>query len=192
MVATNKLKEYAIKIFNGDSDYSLQKAYRLFRKYFSKIAFYYTELVSQKQEELTRRMIQQLGVVKAIEMRKIAATANREIKKYRNEILQELEATDIYEQIFDSEYDIYLYGEVLKKRNIKTLKELRNIVILNREALKAVEKTAQKYRYNDIFTEAATYLIKNEDIYWQIAYALKDSREKIESYYQFFLYKTEI
>ena len=187
MVATDKLKEYAMKIFNGDSDYSLQKAYRLFRKYFPKIAFYYTELISQKQEELTRRMIQQLGVVKAVEMRKIAAAAHREVKKYRNQILQELESEDIYRQSFDNEYDIYLYGEALKKRNIKTLKELRNIIVLNREALKAVEKTAQKYRYNDIFTEAETYLIKNEDIYWQIAYALKDSRERIESYYQFFL-----
>ena len=192
MVANDKLKEYAIKIFNGDSDYSLQKAYRLFRKYFTKIAFYYTELVTQKQEELTRRMIQQLGVIKAVEMRKIAAAAHREVKKYRTQILQELEATDIYRQSFDNEYDIYLYGEALKKRNIKTLKDLRNLVILNREALKAVEKTAQKYRYNEIFTEAAKYLIKNEDIYWQIAYAFKDSREKIESYYQYFLYKTEI
>ena len=186
MVATDKLKEYAMKIFNGDSDYSLQKAYRLFRKYFPKIAFYYTELISQKQEELTRRMIQQLGVVKAVEMRKIAAAAHREVKKYRNQILQELESEDIYRQSFDNEYDIYLYGEALKKRNIKTLKELRNIIVLNREALKAVEKTAQKYRYNDIFTEAATYEIKNEEIFWQIAYALKDSREGIERYYQYY------
>ena len=192
MVAEYKLKEYAIKIFNGNFDYSLQKAYRLFPKYFLKIAFFYTELVSQKQEELTRSMIKSLGVIKAVELRDTAAAAHREVKKYRNQILQELEAEDIYRQSFDNEYDIYLYGEALKKRNIKTLKDLRNIIILNREALKAVEKTAQKYRYNDIFTEASVYLIKNEDIYWQIALALKDSRERIESYYQFFLYKTEI
>ena len=186
MVARNKLKEYAIKIFNGDNDYSLQKAYRLFPKYFPKIAFYYTELVSQKQEELTRRTLQQLGYIKAVEMRNTAASAHKEVKKYRNQILQELEATNIYEQIFDSEYDMYLYGEVLKKRNLKTLKDLRNLVILNREALRSVEKTAQKYRYNDIFTEAATYEIKNEEIFWQIAYALKDSREGIERYYQYY------
>ena len=186
MVATDKLKKYAMKIFNGDSDYSLQKAYRLFRKYFPKIAFYYTELVSQKQEELTRRTLQQLGYIKAVELRNTAAEAHKEIKKYRNKILQELEATNIYEQIFDNEYDMYLYGEVLTKKNIKTLKDLGNLVILNREALRAVEKTAQKYRYNDIFTEAATYEIKNEEIFWQIAYALKDSREGIERYYQYY------
>lgn len=186
MVARDKLKEYAIKIFNGDKDYSLNKVFRLFPKYFPKIAFYYTELVSQKQEELTRRTIQQLGYIKAVDMRNTAAEAHKEVKKYRNQILQELEATNIYEQIFDSEYDMYLYGEALKKRNLKTLKDLRNLIILNREALRAVEKTAQKYRYNDIFTEASTYEIKNEEIFWQIAYALKDSREGTERYYQYY------
>ena len=181
-----RLKEYALKIFNGDKDYSLNKVFRLFPKYFPKIAFYYTELVSQKQEELTRNIIKQLGYIKAVELRDTAAAAHKEIKKYRNQILQELEATNIYEQIFDNEYDMYLYGEVLKKRNLKTLKDLRNLVILNREALRSVEKTAQKYRYNDIFTEAATYEIKNEEIFWQIAYALKDSREGTERYYQYY------
>ena len=185
MVANDKLKKYAIKIFNGDNDYSLQKAYRLFPKYFSKIAFYYTELVSQKQEELTRNMIKQLGYIKAVELRNAAAEAHKEIKKYRNKILLDLEGTDIYEQIFDNEYDMYLYGEDLKKKNIKTLKDLRNLVILNREALRVVEKTAQKYRYNDIFTEAATYEIKNEELFQQIFDALKEWKEITESYYQF-------
>lgn len=186
MVARDKLKEYAIKIFNGDKDYSLQKVYRLFPKYFLKIAFFYTELVSQKQEELTRSMIKSLGVIKAVEIRKIALEAHRELKKYRNKILQELEGTDIYEQIFDSEYDMYVYGEALKKRNIKILKDLNGLVTLNREALKGVEKTAQKYRYNDIFTEASVYLIKNEDIYRQVALAMKDSIERREQYYQYY------
>ena len=186
MVARDKLKKYAMKIFNGDSDYSLQKAYRLFPKYFPKIAFYYTELVSQKQEELTRNMIKSLGVIKAVEMKKIAAELGKEIKKYRNKILQELEATDIYEQIFDSEYDMYLYGEALRLKGIKILEDLRKKVILNREALKSVEKTAQKYRYNDIFTEASAYLIKNEEIFWQIAYAIDDYREGTNRFYQYY------
>ena len=186
MVARDKLKKYAIKIFNGDNDYSLQKAYRLFPKYFPKIAFYYTELISQKQEELTRNIIKQLGYIKAVEMRNIAAEAHKEVKKYRNQILQELEGTDINEQIFDNEYDMYLYGENLRLRKIKLYTDLKNLVILNREALRSVEKTAQKYRYNDIFTEAATYEIKNEEIFWQIAYSLKDSRERTERFYQYY------
>ena len=186
MVARDKLKEYALKIFNGDKDYSLQKVYRLFPKYFLKIAFFYTELVSQKQEELTRSMIKSLGVIKAVDMRNTAVELNKEIKKYRNKILQELEGTDIYEQIFDSEYDMYVYGEALRLRGLKILEDLRKKIILNREALKSVEKTAQKYRYNDIFTEASAYIIKNEEIFWQVALAMKENRERRERYYQYY------
>ena len=186
MVARDKLKEYALKIFNGDKDYSLHKVFRLFPKYFPKISFYYTELISQKQEELTRNIIKQLGYIKAVEMRDIAAAAHKEIKKYRNKILQELEATDIYEQIFDSEYDMYLHGKALAVRQAMIYRDLENYLILNREALRAVEKTAQKYRYNDIFREAAVYEIKNEEIFQQITYALKDYRERTERFYQYY------
>lgn len=185
MVANDKLKEYAIKIFNGDSDYSLQKAYRLFRKYFTKIAFYYTELVTQKQEELTRRMIQQLGVIKAVELRKIAASANKEMKKYKRLIIQELKDTDIYKQSFDNEYQIDEYVAALSIRQVQIYKNIKEIAIVNREALKAVEKTAQKYRYNDIFTEAATYEIKNEEILWQIIDALKEAEERTDRFYYY-------
>ena len=184
MVDRDKLKKYALKIFNGDKDYSLQKVYRLFPKYFLKIAFYYTELVSQKQEELTRSMIKSLGVIKAVELRDTAVELNKEIKKYTNKILQELEATDINEQIFDSEDDMYLHGEGLRLRGIEILTDLRKKVILNREALKSVEKTAQKYRYNDIFTEASAYIIKNEEMFLQIVYAIDDYRERRERFYQ--------
>ena len=181
-----RLKEYAFKIYSGDKDYSLNKAYRLFPKYFPKIAFFYTEILVQKQEELTRSMIKSLGVIKAVELRDTAVELNKEIKKYRNKIIQELKRDDIYEQIFDNEYDMYLYGEVLRVKNIKTLKDLRKKVILNREALKSVEKIAQKYRYNDIFTEASAYIIKNEEIFWQIAYAIDDYRERTERFYQYY------
>ena len=185
MVARDKLKEYAFKIFNGDKDYSLHKAFRLFPKYFPKIAFYYTELLVQKQEELTRRTIQQLGYIKAVDMRNTAVELHKEIKKYKRKILRELEDTNIYEQTFKDEYDEYLYTKTLDVRRAMLYREIKNYVILNREALISVEKTAQKYRYNDIFTEAATYVIKNEEIYRQIFDALKEWKEITESYYQF-------
>ena len=59
-----RLKEYALNIFNNVSGYSLQKAFDLFPKYYPKIAFYYSELITKKQEELTTRMIQALGIDK--------------------------------------------------------------------------------------------------------------------------------
>lgn len=185
MVATDKLKEYAIKIFNGDKDYSLHKVFRLFPKYFPKIAFYYTELLVQKQEELTRRTFQQLGYIKAVDMRNTAVELHKEVKKYKRKIIRELEDTNIYEQNFKNEYDEQSYTEALSVRRFMLYKEIENYVILNREALRVVEKTAQKYRYNDIFTEAATYEIKNEELFQQILDVLKEWKEITESYYQF-------
>lgn len=60
-----KLKEYALNIFNNVSGYSLQKAFTLFPKYYPKIAFYYSELITKKQEELATRTIQSVGIDKA-------------------------------------------------------------------------------------------------------------------------------
>ena len=61
-----RLKEYALKIYNNVSGYSLQKAFTLFPKYYPKIAFYYSELITKKQEELTTRTIQLVGIRLAI------------------------------------------------------------------------------------------------------------------------------
>ena len=180
-----KLREYAFKIYSGDSDYSLQKAFRLFPKYFSKIAFYFTEIVSQKQEELTRRTIQSLGVMKAVEMRKIAAAANKEMKKYRNKIIQELKDTDIYRQSFDDEYQIDEYVAALSIRQIMIYKDIKEFALLNIKALKTVEKTAQRYGFSDIFAEAAVYLTKNTDIYWQVIDALKESEKRTDRFYYY-------
>ena len=177
MVATDKLKEYALKIFNGDKDYSLNKVFRLFPKYFPKISFYYTELISQKQEELTRNIIKQLGYIKAVEMRKIAASAHREMIKYRNKALNDLRTLEKHKEDFDFDEEIAAdYASFRYDKNIQIYKDILAIWTVNDKALKTVEKTAQKYRYNDIFKEAATYIIKNKEILKQIY--------EITNYYQ--------
>lgn len=92
-----KLKEYALNIFNNVSGYSLQKALTLFPKYYPKIAFYYSELVNKKQEELTTRTIQSLGIDKArallnelnnlhVVMSKFYTTASIKYDEYYKEI----------------------------------------------------------------------------------------------------------
>ena len=190
MVATDKLKEYAKKIFNGDKDYSLNKVFRLFPKYFPKISFYYTELITQKQEELTRNIIKQLGYIKAVEMRKIAASAHRHMIIYKNKVINDLETLDKYTKYFDVDKETAaLYASIRYEKNIQILKDVKEITILNRKFLREVEKTAQKYRYNDIFTEAATYEIKNEEILRQICIAVAEAEEKIDQYEQKYQYK---
>lgn len=59
-----KLREYAINIYKGISGYTLNKAFSLFPKYYPKIAFYYTEILTKQQNELSMRMIQGLGIDK--------------------------------------------------------------------------------------------------------------------------------
>ena len=181
MVARDKLKEYAIKIFNGDKDYSLNKVFRLFPKYFPKIAFYYTELVSQKQEELTRRTLQQLGYIKAVELRKIAASAHRQMIIYKNKVINDLRTLEKYKEDFNvDENTAAFYAYIRHSKNIQIYEDITEISILNDKALKTVEMTARKYRYNDIFTEAAAYEIKNKEILKQIYDAAKYYGLKID------------
>lgn len=65
-----KLKEYALKIFQGVSGYSLNKAFSLFPKYYPKIAYYYTLLLTKQSKELNERAIQALGLDKALSIKK--------------------------------------------------------------------------------------------------------------------------
>ena len=174
MVTNDKLKEYAEKIFNGNFDYSLNKVFRLFPKYFPKIAFYYMELISQKQEELTRNIIKQLGYIKAVELRKNAASAHRELVKYRNKMINDLRTLDKYKEDFNvDENTANFYAYIRHSKNIQIYDDIEEIYKINNEALKTVEMTARKYRYNDIFKEAATYIIKNKEILKQVYDAAK-------------------
>lgn len=58
------LREYALNIYKGIRGYTLTKAFSLFPKYYPKIAFYYTEILTKQQNELSMRMIQGLGIDK--------------------------------------------------------------------------------------------------------------------------------
>ena len=63
-MADRKLREYALNIYKGISGYTLNKAFSLFPKYYPKIAFYYTEILTKQQNEMSMRMIQALGIDK--------------------------------------------------------------------------------------------------------------------------------
>ena len=58
------LREYALNIYKGISGYTLNKAFSLFPKYYPKIAFYYTEILTKQQNEMSMRMILALGIDK--------------------------------------------------------------------------------------------------------------------------------
>ena len=58
------LREYAFNIYKGIRGYTLSKALSLFPKYYPKIVFYYTEMLTKQQNEFSLRMIQGLGIDK--------------------------------------------------------------------------------------------------------------------------------
>ena len=58
------LREYALNIYKGIRGYTLSKALSLFPKYYPKIVFYYTEILTKQQNEFSLRMIQGLGIDK--------------------------------------------------------------------------------------------------------------------------------
>ena len=183
-----RLKEYAFKIYKGESDYSLQKAFRLFPKYYPKIAFFYTELVSQKQNNLTTRMIQSLGIDKADELKKLSIVAShKKLEMFKLKITKELNILDLNMLNFDKrDYHADLYINKMYKKQAKILENVRNMALTNISILKEVEKMAQKYGFNDVLSETVSFLSKNTDIYWQICKTVKYYEDRTDRFYQYY------
>ena len=101
-----RLREYALKIYKGESDYSLQKAFRLFPKYFSKIAFFYTELLAQKQKELATRTFQALGINVAVKIKKKVDETYEKVDKFRTKAINDMKDLNKYKEFANSENKI--------------------------------------------------------------------------------------
>ena len=111
-----KLKEYALKIYNNVSGYSSQKAFDQFPKYYPKIAFYYSELITKKQEELTTRTIQSLGIDKARALLNELNTLHEAMSKFYttasfkyDEFYREIEAATNSANIADTKSKLVHY-----------------------------------------------------------------------------------
>ena len=143
-----KLKEYALKIYNNVSGYSLQKAFDLFPKYYPKIAFYYSELITKKQEELTTRTIQSVGIDKARALLNELNTLHEVISKFYT-------TTSFKYDEYYKEIESAIYSDNIA--NIKSKAENNLVSLLNQlyifdrkisEAYWKVQKEADKYKFN--------------------------------------------
>ena len=177
-----KLKEYALNIFNNVSGYSLQKAFTLFPKYYPKIAFYYSELITQKQEELTTKTIQAVGLTRAQTLVRFARATNITIKKVYfsssvlmqklDEIVRLAESSSNYEEIASYKIDVFkTHGHIMD--NVKFLANLNN------QAFTKVKNEAEKYGFSDILDEANYYLNNNKYLLGNI---IETSKYYTESY----------
>ena len=79
------LREYAENIYKGIRGYTLSKALSLFPKYYPKIVFYYTEMLTKQQSEFSLRMIQGLGIDKGRALLNEYNILNNKITKFLSE-----------------------------------------------------------------------------------------------------------
>lgn len=174
-----KLKEYALNIFNNVEGYSLQKAFTLFPKYYPKIAFYYSELITQKQEELTTRTIQQVGITRARTLVKLARATNITMTKLYAYSMATMKSLDVYENSFDNyeEFTDYIF-----KQHNKIIDNVAALAKLNNNAFDKVKKEAEKYGFGDILKEANYYLALNNELLTDIKDASKYYIERLMNY----------
>ena len=170
-----RLKEYAFKIYSGDSDYSLQKAFRLFPKYFSKIAFYYTEILVQKQKELNTRMFQALGIDVAVKIRKIVDRTYEKVDKFRTKAINDIRNLNKYKEFVYSEDKIINEFLVsgLRKKEKKILTDINNVGQSLSDSFRSVVQIADYFGFNDIFKEAARGLDDSLNLISELRYAIK-------------------
>ena len=170
-----RLKEYAFKIYSGDSDYSLQKAFRLFPKYFSKIAFYYTEILVQKQKELNTRMFQALGIDVAVKIRKIVDRTYEKVDKFRTKAINDIRNLNKYKEFVYSEDKIINEFLVsgLRKKEKKILTDINNVGQGLSDSFRSVVQIADYFGFNDIFKEAARGLDDSLNLISELRYAIK-------------------
>ena len=169
-----KLKEYAYKCFTNEPGYSLQKAFTLFPKYYHKIAFYYSELITQKQEELTTRTIQQVGITRARTLVKLARETNITMTKLYAYSMATMKSLDAYENEFNSyeEFTDYTLNVFFKEHN-KIIDNVAALANLNNKALDKIKDEADKYGFVDILKEANYYLASNNELLISIKDASK-------------------
>lgn len=177
-----KLKEYAYKIFQGISGYSLNKAFSLFPKYYPKIAFYYSLLLTNKQKELTTRAIQAIGITKATNIRKIAIETSRKLEQFTACVIYKIKALDIYERGFIDEVELLNYKAETFNKYSKILDDVITLCKANGKAFNSVAKEAKKYGYNDIYVEAMHYLKNNYNFLYEVTDAAEYYRKRIEEY----------
>lgn len=170
-----RLKEYAFKIYSGDSDYSLQKAFRLFPKYFSKIAFFYTEILVQKQKELNTRMFQALGIDVAVKIKKIVEEQYEITDKFRTKAINDIKDLNRYKEFANSEDKIIneFLASGLRQKEKEILTDINNVGQALSDSFRSVVEIADYFGFNDIFKEAARGLVDSKNLISELRDAIK-------------------
>lgn len=171
------LREYALNIYNGIRGYTLSKALSLFPKYYPKIAFYYAEILTKQQNEMSMRMIQGLGIDKGRELlNELSILILRTAKFYVNADFKLNEsyrrinsAKDEYDRdnILDKEY------ESVSKIVIQSTNITKESLVLFKKILVESEKYNFKILNNDIIKAMKIATQANKELFYQSTNFLK-------------------
>ena len=149
-----KLKEYALNIFNNVSGYSLQKAFDLFPKYYPKIAFYYSELITKKQLEITTRTIQSLGIDKARALINELDNLSAGILKFYVNAKFKLDESYRRLDAATDEYDSKIIGQEEMNTWLQIAKQTVDFAVKGDDLLFKIRDEARRYNFvsleNDI------------------------------------------
>ena len=140
------LREYALNIFKGIRGYTLSKALSLFPKYYPKIVFYYTEMLTKQQNEFSLRMIQGLGIDKGRALLNELNILNRKIVNfYVNAKFKLDQSYKRMESATDEDRSNVVRQETKVKINIMN----QSTYILNESTalFKKIKSTAKQYNF---------------------------------------------
>ena len=161
------LREYAFNIYKGIRGYTLNKALSLFPKYYPKIVFYYTEMLTKQQNELSLRMIQSLGIDKGRALLNELNILNRKIVNfYVNAKFKLDQSYKRMESATDEDRSNVVRQETKVKINIMN----QSTYILNESTalFKKIKSTAKKYNFigleNEINEAQNASIIANEEL----------------------------
>lgn len=170
-----RLREYALKIYSGESGYSLQKAFSLFPKYYPKIAFFYTELLVQKQKELATRTFQALGINVAVKIKKKVDEAYEKVDKFRTKAINDMKDLNRYKEFTNSEDKIIneFLLSALRKKEKEILTDINNVGQALSDSFRSVVEIASYFGFNNIFKEAARGLADSKNLILELSEAIK-------------------
>ena len=163
------LREYAENIYKGIRGYTLSKALSLFPKYYPKIVFYYTEILTKQQNEFSFRMIQGLGIDKGRELLNEYNILNNKITKFFIDSFFKLNKS--YRRI-EAAADKNERESVLNEELTLEIDIMKQTTHILRESIALFDKihaTAKKYNFigleNDIDVAKKVNKMANGNLY---------------------------
>ena len=179
------LKEYAFNIYKGIRGYTLNKALSLFPKYYPKIVFYYTEMLTKQQNEFSLRMIQGLGIDKGRALMNELNDLNvKEMDFYINAYLKINRSYRRIEAATDRYNKHYIILQEIEN-TFQIINQTKYFLNKGLDLLTKIIDTSKKYNYQNLLIDA----IKAADMNNKLIDLIYKENRKFTDYIKQYQYK---